>query len=244
MRKDNTKLKLEIADMEARLSKTTLDKVNRLERERNVAISEKRNAELASIEKDKYYEKQLKEKDDEWSEKIADKDVFIKQLHKKTMFLWGFFGYTMVALIAMSPVFIRDMMNFFAVPIVWLGSLFASVLHKMTGFEQVASFSGLCLLVLATLFGIGVFIFFYRKRWNQLTIAYLVFTTGIIIVSENYAYFMNEFLLLLVMQIAYLVFCLIADKKMNKALWKGLQRFAFYEDLDYSKIKTEVKKND
>ncbi|GEM_PF-4569930 len=216
--------------MEARLSKTTLDKVNRLERERNAALSEKRNAELASIGKDKYYEKLLKEKDDEWSEKIAGKDSDIKQLHKKSMFLWGFFGFTMVALIAMSPVFIRDMLNFFAVPVVWLSGMFTAVIHKMTGFEQVASFIGLCLLVLVALLGIGAFIFFYRKRWTQLTVAYLVFTTGITIVSGNYAYFINEFLLLWVMQIAYLIFGAIADHKMNENFWKCLQHFDFKEE--------------
>lgn len=216
--------------MEDSLDKTTLANVKRITMERDNALSKKRDAELASLEKDKFYKRELKEKDNEWSRIVSDKDNVLKKFRKKTLFLWGFFGFAMLALTLMSPLFIRDLLDFFTVPIIWFGNMFTSVLHEMTGLERIASFIGFCLLVLVALFGIGSFIFFYRRRWNQLTLAYLVFTTGIVIVGGNYKYFINEFLLLWIMQIAYLIFGAIADHKMNENFWKCLQHFDFKEE--------------
>lgn len=209
--------------MEARLSKTDYDYIVRMERERDEAVSRRKDAELASKGKDKYYLGELKKKEKEAIKALEDKDKTINLLNYKASIFIFLLIVTGLSFIFARPEFITQFINCIIIPINWFNRLFRQANYNLTGFTLILSYIGISILILILLFLIGTFIYFYRRRWNQLTFVQLIITSSLTLLASYYINLHNVPLLIIGIQAAYLIACRICDKKLDSEHWDNIQ---------------------
>lgn len=215
-------MKLKVDALEISLDKTKLEYITSVENKLKKAKEDKLALEKASQDEHLEHSYQLHEKDVECLNAIEFKNRQIEESTKKQKYLIGLLIITLSSML-LQNVFFSDLIKFISYPFIWIIKSFLSVTNTMSGIIQYGCYFLLIVLITVVTLFISYFIYLYKKQWNNLSIVTLIASTCFVTIFESYFHFMNELLLIWMIQVAYLVFCFIAHRKMNPKLWKRIQ---------------------